>query len=133
MSPSRSVSIRALELSTHTTEWPKSARQVPVTSPTYPVPTIATFMKAISPVIGERCRNHRRRRHRRPRAEQRGHRAEPEIGQQGAKACFGQVQIAVMAEASEPARLQPGLVGVDLPRVDVEHRRLLFGGIEPGD
>src|SRR6478609_9574879 len=34
-------------LSTQTTSFPLSARQVPVTSPTYPVPTTATFMVRI--------------------------------------------------------------------------------------
>src|SRR5215468_2290687 len=43
-SPRAIVSTRARSLSTQVTVWPSDARQVPVTRPTYPVPTIATLM-----------------------------------------------------------------------------------------
>src|SRR2546430_4782587 len=44
MLPALSVSIFVASQSTQTTLWPPSAKQVPVTSPTYPVPMMEIFM-----------------------------------------------------------------------------------------
>src|SRR5690606_31856950 len=44
MWPSRRRSILTSSASMHSTSWPLSARQAPVTRPTYPVPTTLTFI-----------------------------------------------------------------------------------------
>src|SRR5580765_5987116 len=42
--PALSISIFAASQSTHTTLWPTSAKHVPVTNPTYPVPLMLIFI-----------------------------------------------------------------------------------------
>src|SRR6478752_6882273 len=46
--PARSVRIFAPSLSTQTTSLPLSAKQAPATSPTYPVPITAIFIRFVS-------------------------------------------------------------------------------------
>src|SRR5688572_15177456 len=151
--PARSASIRETSVSTHTTEWPKSARHAPVTSPTYPVPTIAIFIGLrtlrLSPAGAPRgclvvwpalplVRQRERdpvllgRRRGAP-AQQGGNGPELEVGQQCSQASLGLLQIPVMAETTEPPRLQPWLVGIDFPRVDIKHGGLRLHRIQPRD
>src|SRR5437762_14290510 len=44
MPPALSIYIFAASQSTHTTLWPTSAKHVPVTNPTYPVPMMLIFI-----------------------------------------------------------------------------------------
>src|SRR6187431_3465948 len=61
--PARSVRIFVPSLSTQTTSLPLSAKQAPATSPTYPVPITAIFIRFVSlwPVIVPCRRAHPRR------------------------------------------------------------------------
>src|SRR5688572_4458184 len=54
--------------------------------------------------------------------EERADRAETEIRQQRPQAGFGLVEIPIVTESREPSGMQPRLVGIDLPRMQVEHR-----------
>src|SRR5438552_2959812 len=53
MPPALSSSIFPASQSTHTTWWPTSAKHVPVTNPTYPVPMMLMF---INPTLGSQGR-----------------------------------------------------------------------------
>src|SRR4030095_7681645 len=70
------AAIFASSLSTQTTFIPKSARHAPVTSPTYPVPTMQTFMRLrsssgrLAPMPFDRAAHPLRQRHACPEAEQ---------------------------------------------------------------
>src|ERR1041384_494774 len=73
--PARSIRTFASSLSTQTTSLPLSAKHAPATSPTYPVPTTAIFIRFVSlrPVIVPCHRAHPRRLPARPaRANGRG-------------------------------------------------------------
>src|SRR4051812_5830689 len=65
MSPRSSISIFAATLSMQVTALPLSARQVPVTRPTYPLPTTAIFMEA-SPIRDDGAADRLDRRSSRP-------------------------------------------------------------------
>src|SRR5580765_7067779 len=55
MPPALSISIFAASQSTHITLWPTSAKHVPVTNPTYPVPMMLIFM---NPTLDSQGRPH---------------------------------------------------------------------------
>src|SRR5688572_25664620 len=94
---------------------------------------IATFISS-SPLVWQRERQRLLRRRRRlAHAQQRGDRAEPEIGEQRPQSILRFVQVAVVTEAPEPARLQPWLLGIDFPRMDVKHGRLMLHRVQACD
>src|SRR5689334_3168687 len=80
--PARSIRTLASSLSTQTTSLPLSAKHAPATSPTYPVPTTAIFIRFVSlrPVIVPCHRAHPRRLPARPAGANRRGRVHPSTG-----------------------------------------------------
>src|SRR3990172_2839261 len=58
---------------------------------------------------------------------------EAEVGEEPGQLVLGLVDVDGVAEAGEPADGQTGLVQIELPRVEVDHGRLVFDGVEALD
>ena len=98
--------------------------------------------------LGHRRRGERDRRHhqataaegarsstaeRRLRGQDLAERREPEVAQQPPQPSLGPMQVAVVAEPAQRIGRQTRLLGIDLPRMEIEHRRLLLDAIQPID
>src|SRR5262245_39692209 len=58
---------------------------------------------------------------------------EPELAEQLSKPLLGAMEVPVVPETSGPARMQPGLVGIDFPRMKVEDGRSAFDAVHARD
>src|SRR5581483_3718972 len=61
------------------------------------------------------------------------HRAPGKISEQARELGFRSLQVVVMPELGAPAGGDPGLVGIDLPGMQVDHGRLFFLRVDPAD
>src|ERR1051325_3962634 len=129
-------------MSTQITEWPKSARHAPLTSPTYPVPMMPICIRVASrrkvktrrlPQVRQRERRHAGRSRLRRVVEHGRHRPELKVAEEPPQAAFGVAEVPVVPEAAEQDRVEPRLVGIDLPRVEIKDHRAPLAAVDAAD